>query len=69
MTHRYTNEGHAKLVLVVRRKRVELLIELLGGDYGTHSGIVAPPLGTLFSQPNISCVKTQFLIVWPLGVS
>ena len=48
---------------------MELLIELLGGDYGTHSGIVAPPLGTLFSQPNISCVKTQFLIVWPLGVS
>jgi len=48
---------------------VELLIELLGGDYGTHSGIIAPPLGTLFfSQPNISRVKT-FLIVWPLGVS
>ena len=48
---------------------MELLIELLGVDYGTHSGIIAPPFGTLFSQLNISCVKTQFLIVWPLGVS
>ena len=48
---------------------MELLIELSGDDYGTHSDIIAPPLGTLFSQPNISCVKTQFLIVWPLGVS
>ena len=28
---------------------------LLGGDYGTHSGIIGPPLGTLisFSWPNI----------------
>ena len=50
------------LVLVVRRKRVELLIELLGGDYGTHSGIIAPLLGTLFSQSTISRVKTQFLV-------
>jgi len=50
----------SKLVLVVRRKRVELLIELLGGDYGTHSGIIAPLLGTLFLKHSvIVCLWNQ----------